>query len=129
MLLLDIDGTAGGIDRRAILIEIRSFTRFYIEGRPFRRRAPVMVPAAVNRPLNLNEGIAPPARQPGGKGQVNLAARSPPALCRMTLAGFVPALDEVVMDINRRRTGHFYVDVMVLAFAAMARSNHGIGIE
>ena len=101
MLLLDIDRTASGIDRRAILIEIRSLTRFYIEGRPFRRRAPIAVPATVNRPLNLNDGIAPPAGQSSGKGQVNLAARSPAAICRMTLAGFVPALDEVVMDVDR----------------------------
>src|SRR5271163_3728351 len=47
----------------------------------------------------------------------------------MTLTCLVPTLDEVVMNVDRRRTGQFYVDVMVLAFAAMARSNHGIGIE
>ncbi len=129
MLVLDIDRTAGGIDRCAILIEIRSFARCYIEWCPFRRRSPITVPAAVNRPLNLNERVAPPIGQSGGKGQVNLAARSPAAIDGMTLARLVPALDEVVMDIDRRRTGQFQVDVMVLAFAAMARTNHGIRIE
>src|SRR5580700_2193901 len=129
MLVLDIDRTAGGSDRRAILIEIRSFARFYIESGTFRHRSPITVPATMNRPLNLNEGIAPPAGQSGGKGQVNLAAQSPPAICRMTLACLVPALDEVVMDIDRRRTDQFYVDIMVLAFAAMAGSNHGMRIE
>src|ERR1700689_2403150 len=101
MLLLDIDRTASGIDRRAILIEIRSFARCYIEWIPSRRRPPITVPATVNRPLNLNERIAPRAGQSGGKGQVYLAARSPPASCRMTLARLVPALDEVGMDIDR----------------------------
>src|SRR5579862_888846 len=101
MLVLDIDRTARGIDRRAILIEIRSFARFYIEWVTFGRRSPVTVPATMNRPLNLNENIAPPSGQPIGKGQVNLAARSPPAICRMTLACLVPALDEVVMNIDR----------------------------
>src|SRR5580658_5327596 len=98
MLVLDIDRTAGGIDRRAILIEIRSLARCYIEQCPFGRRSPITVPAAVNRPLNLNKRIASPARQSGGKGQVNLAARSPAAIRRMTLACPVPALDEIVMD-------------------------------
>src|SRR5208283_5920307 len=129
MLVLDIDRTAGSIDRRAILFEIRSFTRCYIEWNTFRRRSSIKVPATVNSPLNLNEDIAPPAGQPSGKGQVNLAARSPAAIYGMTLARLVPALDEVVMDIDRRRTGQFYVDVMVLALAAMARSNHGMRIE
>src|SRR5271170_190291 len=47
----------------------------------------------------------------------------------MTLTCLVPTLDEVVMNVDRRRTGEFYVDVMVLAFAVMARSNHGMRIE
>src|SRR5271156_3711120 len=98
MLVLDIDRTAGGNDRRAILIEIRSFARFYIEWGTFGRRSPITVPATMNRPLYLNEGIAPPAGQSGGKGQVNITARSPPAIRRMTLACLVPALDEVMMD-------------------------------
>ena len=129
MLLLDVDRTAGGSDRRAILIEIRSFPRCYIEWGTFRRRSSITVPATMNRPLNLNEGIAPLARHSGGKGQVNLAARSPSAIFRMTLACLVPTLDEVVMDIDRGRTGQFYVDIMVLAFAAMPRSNHRVRIE
>src|SRR6266446_5440678 len=101
MLVLDIYRTAGGSDRRAILIEIRMFARFYIERGTSRRRSPITVPATMNRPLNLNESIAPLAGKSGGKGQVNLAARSPPAICGMTLACLVPALDEVVMDIHR----------------------------
>ena len=101
MLVLDIDRTARGSDGRAMLIEIRSFARFYIEWGTFRRRSPITVPATMNRSLNLNEGIAPSAGQSGGKGQISLAARSPPAICGMTLACLVPALDEVVMDIDR----------------------------
>src|SRR5713226_7798637 len=101
MLVLDIDRTARGSDRRAILIEIRSFARFNIEWGTFRRRSPITVPATMNRPLNLNEGIAPPAWNSGGKRQVNLAVRSPAAICRVTLARLVPALDEVVMDVDR----------------------------
>src|SRR5208282_859158 len=53
----------------------------------------------------------------------------PAAIWRMTLTCLVPTLDEVVMNVDRRRTGEFYVDVMVLAFAVMARSNHGMRIE
>src|SRR5271167_641471 len=47
----------------------------------------------------------------------------------MTLTCLVPTLDEVVMNVDRRRTGEFYVDVMVLAFAVMARRNHRMRIE
>src|SRR5271155_3376026 len=47
----------------------------------------------------------------------------------MTLTCLVPTLDEVVMNVDRRRTGEFDVDVMVLAFAVMARRNHRMRIE
>ena len=34
-----------------------------------------------------------------------------------------------MVDVDRARAGHLYVDVVIVAFAAMAGRNHGVGIE
>ena len=47
----------------------------------------------------------------------------------MAFARLVPALDEVVLDIDCGGAGQLNIDVMIVAFAAMAGRDHGVGIE
>jgi hypothetical protein len=67
------------------------------------------------------------------KRQISFAARAPAAVVQMTLARFIPALDEVVVDIRDRGASKLDVDVMVLCFAQMptrvSRCDQGMWIE
>ena len=112
MLVLDIDGSTGGSNRRAILIKIRLLAPFYVEWDTSRRCSPIEIPATINCPLNLNESIAPVAGHSSGKNQLDLTIRSPPAVYRLTLERLIPALHKVMMDIDCRRTPQFQVDEM-----------------
>src|SRR5205085_1822460 len=83
----------------------------------------------VNGSLDLDKGIAPRNGNVGRKRQGGLAVRPPSAILGEVLAGLVPALHKVVVDIDGGRTGQFDIDVVVLAFTAMAGRDHRVGIE
>jgi len=71
----------------------------------------------------LRSGLDEGGREAGGRGF------APQTIASAALAGIVPPLNEVVVDIHRRWTGDSHVGIMVVALTAVARSNHRMGIQ
>src|SRR5437867_4344908 len=120
VLVLHVDGAAGCAYGRAVLVEIGSLAGFDIEGASLRRCPPIGVAAGMGRALNLNARGSALGRHVIRKRQISFAAGAPAAVVWMTLARFVPALHEVMMDVRDRWAGKLDVDVVVLAFAAVS---------
>src|SRR5262245_66328370 len=79
--------------------------------------------------LNLNACGSALGRHAMRKRQISFAARAPAAVLQMTLARFVPALDEIVMDVRDRWACKLDVDVVVLPLAVVSRRDQGMRIE
>ena len=99
-LVLEVDRAARGIDRALVLLQDRSLD------------ARGDIAAGIEHALDLHR--ARPARLAGtvGIGELVAAVARPVAVRRVTLAGLVPALDEIVAHVRRRRPGHLDIDVV-----------------
>src|SRR5262249_33890947 len=92
----------------------------------------VAVTSRMHGSLYLNDRITALRRNAVRKTQVRFAIQPPSPACQQPLTGFVPALDEVVMNIDRRRAGKLNIDIVVLILALMAimtLGHHGMWIE
>ena len=78
-----------------------------------------MVPTRVHSSLNLDKRLAAPGGNSLRKRKVGVAAVAPFAKGRVALAGFVPSLDKVVMDVDDGRTGELDVNIVILVLANM----------
>src|SRR5215207_11530954 len=90
---------------------------------------PVCTATAMDCPLNLNEGVSLWVGDFCWEREIGFAARAPSTIGQMSLACFIPALDKVMMDVNRSRSHDLDIHIMVLAFTIMSRSYHRMRIE
>ena len=131
VLILDVDRSTRGIDCGAVLIEDRSFTQGDVEDAAAPGAATtVRVSAGVNGPLHLNERSA--ARGLGecvGNGQIVFTATAPSAVALDSLTRLVPSLDEIVVDVDRRRATHLDVHIVILSIAAVSRNGYRMRVE
>ena len=63
------------------------------------------------------------------KRQVGSAPRSPTPLLHQSLARFIPALREVVVNVDSRRPYQLNKNVVIVAFAVMTWADHGMWIQ
>src|SRR5262245_4028699 len=119
ILVLDVDGVAGSTNCRAVLVEIGSLTEFDIEGVSLRRCPPVGVTVRMRCALNLHARGSTLGGDAMWKRQISFAAAAPAAVVQMTLARFIPALDEVVVNIRDGWASQLDVDVVILPFTVM----------
>ncbi|MEA3147582.1 MAG: hypothetical protein QOI53_3163, partial [Verrucomicrobiota bacterium] len=80
----------------------------------------IAIAAGMHITLNLHEALAPPLRRARREFQFVVSVVAPCAVGCRALAGFVPALDEIVMHVGCRRSGDLDIDVMTFAFVAVA---------
>src|SRR4051794_35980576 len=126
-LVLDIDRAAGGIDGLMVLREDRPLAACDVVGNALGARMGVAVTAGMHHALNLHQAAAAPIRQPRRETQFIAAIVAPGAVAGRALAGFVPALDEIVMHVGRRRPCDFHIDVMTFPLSRVAWRAHGSG--
>ena len=70
--------------------------------------------------LHLHEAFTLGRRNPGREGEDVVAGMAPQAIFAPAVAGLVPALHEIVVDVGDRGTGELEIDVVALPFARMA---------
>src|SRR6267154_1602588 len=101
-LILDVDRTAGGIDRPLILLQDRPLD------------AMCGIAVGILHALDLHDARTGRPGWPFGEREHVGAVAGPVAVRGLPFARLVPALREVVMHVRRRRTGYLRVDVMPL---------------
>jgi len=89
----------------------------------------VSITSRMHRSLYLHNRPAAFRGNKRWKLQVCFASRPPATILDESLTCFVPALYKIVMNVYRGWTCKLEVDVMIVPLTAMARRNHGIGIE
>src|SRR5437879_5961721 len=90
---------------------------------------PTGVTAAVHSSLYLHKSVSPRVRNGCRKGQIFVTAWPPQTVAQVPLAGLIPTLYEIVVNVDGAWADQFDGDFMILAFAAMAGSHHGVWIE
>jgi hypothetical protein len=129
VLVLDVDCPSPGAQRSDVLREDRPFAGGDVERRRRRSGCAVAVAARVHRALDLDQRRTRIPRDPHRERQLVGALRPAHAVRCEALAAFVPALNEVVVQVGDRGPGDFQVDVVVLAFTGMSRRHQRIRIE
>src|SRR5689334_12042082 len=105
-------------------MEVRTLTRCDIERHPLGRCLPIDIASLVDGSLDLHDGTPATGRNPGRKGQAGCASRSPAAILGQALAGFVPALYEVMLNVDSRRPRQLDESVVIVPFAFVPGRNH-----
>ena len=76
----------------------------------------------MDRPLDLDDAVPLHGRDPFGKGEIGVLSPRPVAC--IPLAGFIPALNEIVMHVHDGGATDLGVDVVVMPFTSMTRRDH-----
>src|SRR5579872_4037259 len=129
ILVLYIDRAARRIDRCAILIEVRSLTRGNIEPYSFRSSVTIEIAPPMYGSLYLRKRATTLCRNPGRKLQAGFTPDSPTTVLLQPLACFVPALDEIMVNVNYRGAHELDIDVVIVPLTGMTGRNHRMRIE
>src|SRR6266446_190654 len=90
---------------------------------------PICVTARMQHALDLHGARSPWLRRTGRERQDVSAVTCPVAVLLLPLAGLVPALDKIVLDVRRRWPDYLDVDIVALATAKMARRSERSGSQ
>ena len=114
-LVLDVNRAAGRADGLEILLEDRTLAAGDEEGGAVRGGMVVTVKSGVDRALDLHPALAPGRGGARREDEIGGTVVTPDTVVGRAFAGLVPALHEVVVDVGRRRSGEFQIEVVVRA--------------
>src|SRR5450631_350886 len=80
----------------------------------------VAIAGRVHGTLDLDETFPLLARKARREDQAVIAVVGPDSIISRAFASLVPALDEVVVHVCRRRSRHLDIDIVVVALAYVA---------
>ena len=126
-LVLDVNGLSCRIDGKQVLVEDRSFPGGDVIGIGAGARGAIGVETGGNIPLDLHPARAARRRQPGRKRQPVGGIVAPSAVGQVALAGLVPALDEMVVDVGGSGPGQFDIGIVTSAGVMAGRSERPRG--
>ena len=119
-LVFNVYRVTSSVDRTLVLLQDGAFSGRDIKWRSPGRGMSVLVAARMQHALDLRGVRSSWLRKTAGEGQSVTTVTCPVPILAVPFAGFVPALDEIVVDVGRGWPGHLNIDIMALAAARMA---------